>query len=89
MGESVEDLDRLGGQDRRGGEQGLVAVMDRGGSISYRHIDDLGRPDMNARTAAERVLVDWLKKRVERGKLGEEAPPIPPHLFGRTSENDG
>jgi hypothetical protein len=58
--------------------------MDRGGRISYEHLDDLGRLDMNGRTAAERVVVDWLKERVERRKLGAEAPPIPTHLLDRT-----
>ena len=78
--ESVEELDRVGEQDRRRAEQGLVAVTDRGGRISYKHVDDLGRLDMNARTAAERLTVDWLKERVERRKLGAEAPPMPEHL---------
>jgi hypothetical protein len=78
-GESAEQLDGIGEQDRRMAEQGLVAVMDWGGRISYKHLDDLGRLEMNARTAAERV-VDWLKERVERRKLGEDAPPIPAHL---------
>ena|SRR5215203_413712 len=79
-GESVEQLDRIGEWDRRRAEQGLVAVMDRGGTFSHKHIDDLGRLDMTSRTAAERVVVDWLKERVERKKLGAEAPPIPAHL---------
>ena len=79
-GESVEQLDRIGELDRRRAERGLVAVVDRGGRISYEHIDDLGRLDMDARTAAERLVVDWLKERVERRKLGAEAPPVPAHL---------
>jgi hypothetical protein len=45
-----------------------------------KHIDDLGRLDMNSRTAAERVTVKWLKERVVRRKLGADAPPIPVHL---------
>jgi len=78
-GESVEQLDRTGEQDRRRTEQGLVPLMDAGGRISHKHVDDLGRLDMNARTAAERV-VDWLKERVERRKRGADTPPIPTHL---------
>ena len=78
--ESVEQLDLIGEQGRRRAEQGLVAVIDRGGKISHKHVNDLGRLDMNARTAAERLTVDWLKERVERRKLGAEAPPIPAHL---------
>jgi hypothetical protein len=59
--------------------------MDRGGTFSHKHIDDLGRLDMISRTAAERVVVDWLKERVLRRKLGMdarslEALPTPEHL---------
>jgi hypothetical protein len=54
--------------------------LDRGGTFSHKHIDDLGRLDMLSRTAAERVVVNWLKERVERRKLGAEAPPIPAQL---------
>jgi hypothetical protein len=79
-GESVEELDRIGELDRRRAEQGLVPLLDAGGRISHKYIDDLGRLDMNSRTAAERVTVDWLKERVECRKQGAEAPPIPPHL---------
>jgi hypothetical protein len=80
-GETEEQLDRLGDQDRQRAEQGLVAVMGRGGRISHKHIDELGRLDMNSRTAAERV-VGWLKERVERRKLGSDGPPVPQHLLG-------
>ena len=79
-GETVEQLERIGELDRRRAEQGLVAIVDWGGRISYKHVDDLGRLDMNARTAAERLTVDWLKERVESRKQGTEAPPIPTHL---------
>ncbi len=54
--------------------------MDRGGKISYKHVEDFVRLDMNARTAAERVVEDWLKERGERRKLGAEASPVPAHL---------
>ena len=40
-GESVEQLDRIGNQDRLRAEQGLVAVVGESGRISYKHIDDL------------------------------------------------
>jgi len=79
-GESVEGLDLLGEQDQLRAEQGLVSIMGAGGTISYKHIDDLTSLDMRFRTAAERVTVEWLKERVERRKRGAEAPPIPPHL---------
>jgi hypothetical protein len=81
-GETKEQLDRIGEQDRRRAERGLVPLLDAGGTISYKHVDDLGRLDMNARTAAERVTVDWLKERVESRKQGADAPPVPRHLLG-------
>ena len=81
-GEFVEELDRTGELDRLRAEQGLVPIMDRGGTISHKHVDDLGRLDMNARTAAERLTVDWIKERVESRKQGADAPPVPRHLLG-------
>jgi hypothetical protein len=81
QGESVEELDRLGEQDRLRAGQGLVAVMGEGGKkIFYKHLDDLSRHDMRFRTAAERVEVAWLKDRVERSKKGEDSPTLPYHL---------
>jgi hypothetical protein len=80
QGESVQLLDRIGEKDVIRAQQGLVAVVGVGGAISYKHIDDLGRLDMNSRTAAERVTVEWLKERVGRKREGAEAPPIPTHL---------
>jgi hypothetical protein len=79
-GESSEQLDSIGEQDRRRAEQGLVPLIGEGGKIYYKHIDDLGSLDMHFRTAAERVTVEWLKERVKRYKEGAEAPPIPTHL---------
>jgi hypothetical protein len=79
-GESVEELDRVGGQDRLRAEQGLVAVKGEGGRISYEHIDDLSNLDMHFRNAAERVQVEWLKERIERRRRGAGSAPIPQHL---------
>jgi hypothetical protein len=79
-GESEEQLDRIGEQDRLRAERGLVAVLERGGRVSHKRVDDLGRLDMNARIAAERLTVDWLKERVERRKQRAQAPPVPAHL---------
>jgi hypothetical protein len=78
-GESSEQLDHIGGLDRRRAEQGLVSIKE-GGTISYKHIDDLRPADTRFVTAAEQVEVGWLKEQVERTKLGVEAPPIPTHL---------
>jgi hypothetical protein len=81
-GESLEQLNRIGAQDRRRAAQGLVAVIGQGGRISHKHIDDLSRLDMNSRTAAERGIVGWLKERVDRRKRGADMPPVPHHLLG-------
>ena len=79
-GESVEQLDQLGGDDQRRAEQGLVSITGEGGRISYKHIDALGPQEMRFVTAAEWVEVGWLKERVKQYKEGAEAPPIPQHL---------
>jgi hypothetical protein len=39
--ETTEQLDRIGEHDRRRTEQGLVPLIDRDGTIFYKHIDDL------------------------------------------------
>jgi hypothetical protein len=79
-GESVEQLDRIGDQDRLRVEQGLVAVVGEGSRISYLHIDDLSSLAMRFRTAAERMKVGWLKERMEHRRKGAHSPPIPHHL---------
>lgn len=79
-GEAKEQLDRIGADDRRRAEQGLVSIKGEGGKIFYKHRDDLSPLDMRFVTAAQREEVGWLKERVERRKQGAEAPPIPKHL---------
>lgn len=79
-GESAEELDRLGKENRLRAEQGLVAFMGEDGEIFYKHIDDLGPLDMNFVTTAERIEVGWLKERVERRRGEAQPPPIPHHL---------
>ena len=79
-GESVEELDRVGGQDRLRAKQGLVALKGQGGRISYQHIADLSNLDMRFRNAAERVQVELLKERVERRRRGAGSAPIPQNL---------
>jgi hypothetical protein len=79
-GESMEQLDHIGGRDQLRAEQGLVPIKGEGPTISYKHIDDLHPLEMRFATAAERMEADWLKERVARRKEGAEAPPIPTHL---------
>ena len=79
-GETVEELDRLGKQDRLRAELGLVAVMSMDGPIFYKHLDYLSTLEMRFRIAAEWIEVGWLKERLERRRKGAPAPPIPRHL---------
>src|SRR5918994_6360100 len=80
-GESVELLDRIGEEDRLRACQGLVAIVGADGRACYRHIDALGRDDMEDRLAAEWLEEGWLKQRVERRrKGGVEALSIPKQL---------
>ena len=80
--ESIELLDGVGERDRVRAAQGLVPIMGEGSRISHKHVDDLSKLDMRFRTAAERVMVEWLKERVARRKRGASAPPVPAHLLG-------
>ena len=80
-GETVEQLDRIGEEDRLRACQGLVAIVGADGRACYRHIDALGRDDMEDRLAAEWLEEGWLKQRVEqRRNGGAEALSIPKHL---------
>jgi hypothetical protein len=79
-GEMVEQLDRLGEEDRLRACQGLVAIVGADGRASYRHIDALGREEMEDRLAAEWLEEGWLKQRAKRRRKGTDALPIPEHL---------
>jgi hypothetical protein len=62
-GESQEDLDRIAAEDRRLAQEGMVKLK-VGEEIHYKHIDELAREDREARIAAEREDIAWLKKRL-------------------------
>lgn len=62
-GESKEDLDRRAAEDQRLAQQGMVKLK-VGEEIHYKHIDELTREDREARIAAEREDIAWLKKRL-------------------------
>ena len=80
-GETVELLERIGEEDRMRACQGLVAVVGADGRACYRHIDALGRDDMEDRLAAEWLEEGWLKQRAKRRRNGAaEALSIPKHL---------
>ena len=79
-GETLEQLERLGEEDRLKACQGLVAVVGSDGRASYRHIDALRRDEMEDRLAAKWLEEGWLKQRVERRRKGAEALSILKHL---------
>ena len=79
-GETAELLDRVGAEDRTRACQGLVSVAGSDGRTSYRHIDALGRDDMEDRLAAEWLEEGWLKLRAKRRRKGADALSIPKHL---------
>jgi hypothetical protein len=79
-GETLDLLERIGEEDRLKAYQGLVAVVGADGRASYRHIDALGRDDMEDRLAAEWLEEGWLKQRAKRRRKGAEALSIPKHL---------
>jgi hypothetical protein len=81
-GESVEQLDRIGAQDRRRTAQGLVAVVGQGCRIFHKHIDDLSRLDMNLSQPTITSSAAVLEVRVARRKRGADIPPVPHHLLG-------
>jgi hypothetical protein len=78
-GESQEQLERIALEDQRLAQEGMVKLK-VGQDVSYKHIEELTREDRQARIAAEREEVEWLKERVKLFKEGAEAPPIPTHL---------
>jgi hypothetical protein len=85
--ETKEQLDRIGEEDRTRAGQGLVAVVGANGGASHRHIDHLGRDDVEDRLAAQCLEEGWLKQRAQRRRKGVGPPPIPEHLR-RTSRTD-
>ena len=79
-GETLEQLDRIGKEDRLRAGHGMVAIIGADGRASYRYIGALGGDDMEDRLAAEWLEEGWLKRRVECRRKGAEAPSIPKHL---------
>jgi hypothetical protein len=63
-GEPTAMVLRLGSEDRRQAEEGLVALM-HDGEVFYKHIEELSEGDMPARNAANRLRTAWLKERQE------------------------
>jgi hypothetical protein len=70
-GESTAMVLRLGSEDRRQAEEGLVALM-HDGEVFYKHLEDLSEWEMPARIAATRLRTAWLKERQEDRWFGRE-----------------
>ena len=62
-GETAEQLDRIGEEDRTRARQGLVALVGAHGGTYHRHIGALGRADFEDRLAARWLEEGWLKQR--------------------------
>ena len=68
-GESAAEVLRLGSEDRRQAEEGLVALMSNG-EVFYKCLEDLSEWDVPARIAANSSRKMWLKKRQEARWFG-------------------
>ena len=79
-GETLDLLERIAEEDRTRAGQGLVAVVGADGRATYRHIDHLGREDMEDRLAAQWLEEGWLRQRAQRRRKGADALSIPKHL---------
>jgi hypothetical protein len=70
-GEPTAMVLRLGLEDRRQAEEGLVALM-HDGEVFYKSLEELRVEDMPARIAATRLRTAWLKERQEGRWFGSE-----------------
>ena len=61
-GEPPAALEWLADEDRRQAQAGLVALMSMG-KVSYKPLEELSPEDMEARIAANRLRMTWLKER--------------------------
>jgi hypothetical protein len=66
-GESPEYIERLGREDQRRAEEGLVEIM-REGEPFYKHIEELILEDRPGRIRAEMAKTLWLQARLEQKK---------------------
>jgi hypothetical protein len=65
-GESAEELRLLAWEDQRRAQEGLVELRSPRGVVSYKHIDDLTLEDRQARSEAERALMNRIMERQKR-----------------------
>jgi hypothetical protein len=65
-GESAEELRLLAWEDQRRAQEGLVELKSPRGVVSYKHIDNLTLEDRQARSEAERALMNRIMERQKR-----------------------
>lgn len=73
-GESQEEIERLAREDREKAEEGLVGLRD-GEEFWYKHIDELGPEDQQARIEAQRRRLAWVGERLGRSPGGAAGSP--------------
>jgi hypothetical protein len=66
-GESPEYIERLGREDQRKAQEGLVEIMKEGEPL-YKHIEELTPEDRAGRIRAEMAKSLWLQARLEHKK---------------------
>ena len=76
-GETAEQLDRIGEENRTRARQGLVALVGALGGTYHRHIDALGRADFEDGLAARWLEEGWLKQRTQRRRKARALLPYP------------
>jgi hypothetical protein len=64
-GESPEYIERLGREDQRRAQEGLVEIMKEGEPL-YKHIEELTPDDRTGRIRAEMVKSLWLQARMQQ-----------------------
>jgi hypothetical protein len=64
-GESPEYIERLGREDQRRAQEGLVEIM-KEGELLYKHIEELTPDDRTGRIRAEVAKSLWLQARMEQ-----------------------
>jgi hypothetical protein len=73
-GDSSEYIERLGREDQKRAEEGLVEIMKEGEPL-YKHIEKLTPEDRPGRIRAEMAKTLWLQARLEQKKKDKKNRP--------------
>jgi hypothetical protein len=65
-GESPEELDKIGSEDRSRAQEGLVELRNEEREPYFKHIDELRPEDRPNRIRAELARIEWLLERQKR-----------------------